>query len=198
MNGGGGTSSGGDSSVGGGGGTALGAVVGLGGTALSAHFQGKAMRKALKYTKRIYLNRYTWTVRDLEQAGINPMLAASGALGGGGPGGVSAAPMPANTLADSAAKGASTAIAMKRQVEELKLLRASAHKQTSEVHRNAQQAGLAAAQAKLTMTENQLKTTAIPAAQAQEKLDKTEAGGFLRQINRVIRSITGRDQTSAR
>jgi len=100
----------------------VGAGASVGGSIGSAFFARKAATKARRAQRRMYKNRYRWTMDDLEQAGLNPILAAGGAQVGGAASPIKAdVPMDMGSRAvQAAAAGASTAVAW-QQARKLKL-----------------------------------------------------------------------------
>lgn len=82
-------------------------------------FSAKATKRAYKYQKRVYKKRYQWTVSDLRKAGLNPILAVRGGLGGG----VSAPPAqaaPVGGAGKGALEGVMSALQAKRTLAETK------------------------------------------------------------------------------
>ena len=183
-----------------------------GGAALQTSANKAAQLRQHRFQEKMYRNRYQYTMEDMEQAGLNPILAYQQG-GGSAPSGGSMAPAP-NPLAGAA----TTARGLQKMRGEVALLRGAPRLQranifeswarekdhSSKADLNRQLADKAkvdkevsAATARNIGISSDLGQTGLPAARAQEALDKSEPGELLRKLNRIIRSITGRDSTGA-
>ena len=69
-------------------------LAGLAGSAASAALAAREAKKNRKFQKKMYQNRFQYSVRDMKKAGINPIAAAGMGLGGGGSPSGSMASMP--------------------------------------------------------------------------------------------------------
>lgn len=160
----------------------------IGAAGISSAFQASANTKAFHRQKMIMKNRIQWQVKDLIAAGLNPILAAGGGLGGGGAAGVSNIGFP--NIENPITAGISSALAARRNKEEVKLIKSQRHLTSQNVHTAAQLEMKHAADAKLTRTRNVLEQTGVSAAKSAEAMDKTQAGGVLRQVKRVMEAIS--------
>ena len=90
-------------------------------------FAKSEAKKARQFQREIYTNRYQWTVRDLEKAGLNPILAVTGGgMSGNIPGVAAARPSSAkSSLGDNLIRGG----LMAAQKEQLKSSAAAAKAQ---------------------------------------------------------------------
>lgn len=172
-----------------------------------------AQRRAIKAAIHMFQNRYQWTMNDMEKAGLNPILAYKSGVGGSGgmPG------IPSFT-GGSPGTGQKVMQAL-RFGQEMKNLKAqeratdaaafrdenagAAHNTQATLNRRLGEKAeadthLSRASARKTEVDTALGATAVSGARAQQKLDETSAGELLRWINRAVRSVTGRDSTSAR
>ena len=68
-----------------GGAAALGVASSLGSSAAQYGFGRQAMRDQAGLNEYMYRNRYQWTMQDMRNAGLNPILAAKGGLVGSSP-----------------------------------------------------------------------------------------------------------------
>lgn len=183
-----------------------------GGAALQTSANKAAQLRQNRFTERMYKNRYQYTMEDMESAGLNPILAyQQGAGNPGSGGGMTGAPNP---LAGAAA----TARGFRKMRGEVRVLdqqkrltkaqvsetwareaeatwKASLNRELATKAISDQQ--VSQATAKNIKLNTQLGQTGLPAARAQEQLDKSAPGEALRKLNRIIRSITGRDSTGA-
>ncbi len=144
-------------------------------------------KKAYKRTRKIFQNRYQWAAQDLEKAGLNRILALTK-----GPGMATAMPMAKVGGMAEATRGG------QRIGLEKGLLEAQTRMTDAQTALSQSSAVQVNQQTLKTHTENELLKTGLPAAQAQERFDRTPAGEKLRMYNRGIRAFLGRDKTSAK
>jgi len=181
----------------GGGGTGAssgGIIMGLG----EAGFSALAAHKSWKRQKAIMKNAIQWRVADMKAAGINPILAVSPGGGGGGGGAPQAAPI-------NLSRGFESAKGLSKLPRELRLLRAQVQIAENQVeqsfHAASREGILTVYDEYRTLREKEgleFDRLRKPAARAQGRMDRTQFGEKMRQLNRVIRSVTGRDPTTAR
>lgn len=102
-------------------------IIGGAFSAFGASRQNDAARRAaatqMAFQREMFQNRYQWTMADMRAAGLNPMLAYQQGAGIGGSG---ASYTPVNELAgigQGVSKGVSTALAVRRQNQDLKNLK---------------------------------------------------------------------------
>jgi len=196
---------------------AAGSLVGGGLSLIGGSSQTSANKAAQlrqqRFQKEMYETRYQMTMADMEKAGLNPILAYQQGVGSAPAGGSMAA---APNILQGAAASAEGYTRLKRSTDILKIGKRKAKAEvfstwaqekeySSRADLNRQLADKAKvdtevsrATAARTRLEVDLGKTGLPAARSQEMLDRTKGGEMLRQINRVIRSVTGRDSTGAR
>lgn len=105
------------------------AVIGGAISAFGASQQNKMARKAsqqqMDFQREGFRNRYKWTMEDMREAGLNPILAYKQG-GGSAPGGSTYSPVNVGAAAAQGAQaGASSAIAARRANQEIKTMRAT-------------------------------------------------------------------------
>jgi len=136
-------------------------------------------------------------MQGLRLAGLNPILAAQGALGPGAGGGGGAAGVIGASRGGDPVNSARTAMLMSAELRN-KRLEGNILNEKQQQEWNATRASdylpaTAEANWKLNSARAALEEAQIPGARAYERMDRTEAGQFLRWLNRAIRSGTGRD-----
>lgn len=192
---------------------------GIGEALGAAHAATRATRRA----RQAFQNRYKWTMQDMRNAGLNPILAAE--VGGGSAAHVAQSAFPnimegaAHAAREFPAKKAELLLmaaerdkkVAEKQLADAQTVRegASTAREISQTSLNdtsrravdlrmAADAELVSANVKSAGLNQRMLGAALPGAEAQAALDKTTAGEWLRWINRAVRSVTGRDSTSAR
>ena len=125
----------------------IGGALGLAGTQHSAKIQKQNSREAREWQENMLKSRYQWTMRDMRDAGLNPMLAYK--QGAGGVSSPIQAPMPAGGQA--MAQGAQAGIAAAKAGPETALARERTSAAT-------QQANLYSAQTNASETQAELNT----------------------------------------
>lgn len=90
-------------------GAGLGAGASTGGGIFSSIFNAKQAKKQRRWAKRMYENRYQMTMRDMEKAGLNPILAYQQGAGSVPSGASASVSMP--DVGGSAARGAAAGTA---------------------------------------------------------------------------------------
>lgn len=200
-------------------GGATGGVFDLVGGILQGNRQSKEARKAHKRDLWAYANRYQMMVRDLQAAGLNPLLA----FGGMGAGGVPGAPMGQGGpnimegMSSSVGDMAEKVMDMRARAKQLKLLDIEMEKGGREVARLAidaerlfregrlfhqleekahQDTILSKNSAESLRWDNLYKELGIPKAASESKM--FEDYPELRKLNILIRTLTGSDSTGAR
>lgn len=166
---------------------AIGGGINYGWGALSAS-------KAFKKQKKILKNQIQWRVADMRAAGLNPILAVNP----GGGGNVNAPMGPSPPGGDIATSAKTVA----RLPAEMKVLRSQVEIANNESERTKHAAEREVYEAARSYVgynreafDFEIEKLRLPAAKAQGELDASELGKRLRQLNRIIRSGTGRDQT---
>lgn len=110
-------------------------VGGLAGTALTAGLAGSAASKQRKWARKNYRHRYQWTMQDMKEAGLNPLLAAGMGLGGGGTASGAAAQVPDfGKIGDTANTARKVTIQDQLAKEQIKLTQANTAKAIREEH----------------------------------------------------------------
>ena len=163
----------------------VGALGDIASGAISSAFQAAAATKAFHRQKMVMKNQIQWRYKDLEQAGINPMLAAGWQ---GSTANVAMPTMPRFGPLGTAA--VSTALNARKNAAELKAIKASTQLTNQSTHTAAQLEMKHQADAAMTRTENEMLSTGLSAAHSMEAMDKTKTGGVLRQIKRVMEAIS--------
>lgn len=198
-------------------GSAVGAAIGgafdTAGAALQTSANKAAQLRQFRFAERMYKNRYQFTMEDMESAGLNPILAYQQGAGST-PTGVAMAGAP-NIMqgAAASARGLASVSAQVKEARErtglVKIQKDESFNRSLELFRRShlnmeleQKAKADTEVSKATARNVRLNTslgaTGLPAARAQQELDETEGGKALRWLNRVIRSVTGRDSTGAK
>ena len=155
-------------------GGAIGALGGLG----SAYLGSQSSEKGIKFQKKLAKRRYQWLMEDLRKAGLNPMLAIGGATPPGGGG--TAAYEPPN-IGASALEGASSAMALERQMSELDLLDAEIVRKHEEIQKTTAEGWNAHWQSKVAERQYQIMAPDATSAKAVDKMLKAPGGETLRQ-----------------
>lgn len=149
---------------------------------LSYLLTSKLMAKSQKWQERMSNTQYQRTMADLQEAGLNPMLAIKGTGAGTPTGGAGTiAPHGANTVQ----AGINTAIA-KKQLEkmeaELRVLEFQADRESST-------AGLNDARAKREEVLTQHDEYTLPKAATMSAFDRSRTGQFINMYNRGAQGI---------
>lgn len=190
-----------------------------GGELASGFMNMFSARSAQKAAERMYKHRFRWAMKDMRLAGLNPILAYQQAGGSVPMGAQFTFPNPLEQ-AGASVRGlgkleadvelAQQRKSMVRQQENVanrqeELLQESVRKMKVDTEASAasvreleSRAEKNQAEAARTEVDSKLLSTALPGARAQEQMDATQFGEWMRQLNRVIRSATGRDTTSSR
>lgn len=192
----------------------VGGVLGFGAQAWSQSFSRKQSSRARRFARWQMANRYQLMVQDLKKAGLNPILAVSQSpgtpaaptLGAGmasGMGGGMMESVRAGLTMDSEIERAHHEAARvgaegAKAEESVRLMREQERLTEAQTRSTAAQEKFTDSQRKNVDVSTALSATGLAGARAQEKLDRSKIGERLRQLNRVIRSIRGADQTTAR
>ena len=147
----------------------------------------------------MYMHRYQWQMEDMRRAGLNPILSyKTGAPGGtGGGGGVS----PVNVGAPIQAgiqSAISTALAAKRQSQELKNMKEQENTERSKQQLNYDSAGSARMKRQLDERNRQMLEQTIrirradeASAKAAERFYSSDIGQIMRKWELLRRSAIG-------
>lgn len=166
-------------------------------SAIGFGFGQASAKKAFSRQVDILQNRYQWQVADLKAAGLNPILAVSQPppapgvpIGGYSSGGES--------LVSSAKQLSKLSPEMKLLHQQLKLMNAETQR-TQAVTRKEDALGAKEVVNVLRARKGlQFDQARIPAALAQQEMDETTAGKYLRWFNRFMQSIWGRETQTGR
>lgn len=206
----------------------MGDMWGIGATAegissgLSAHFQNvraeKEAKKAREWSQWMRATAYQATTESMRQAGLNPILAATG----GGGAHATATPMgpvapvvgPKFNFGDAIGRSLTGAKQMRKMSDEVAILKAQ--RRTAEADATVAERGVesrveglraavSANYAQQTLAEDQalqarsnrglidvrrqLEGSLVPAARAEMELDQTEFGEKVRQFHRVMNAL---------
>lgn len=204
--------------IGGAVGGSAGGLFGLLGDHLAANRQfsqaKELQQRQFDFQERMARNPYRRAVKDMRLAGINPMLAAK--LGGSGipPGAAASVGMANSGMGRNVVEGFMRGATAK---DELRQQRISTKIKSAEEWKEREQANLVKEQRELTQNQqaesrsrqkllleqaehewekaqgqrinNAIQQTVIHSAREMEKLDKTPAGGMLRQVKRAAEAI---------
>lgn len=171
----------------------IGAGAALASTVAGGLFGSSQAKKNRKFQEYMASTAYQRAMKDMRLAGLNPMLAYQKG-GANTPGGAMAPPL------QGFGQGISTALRLKQELKNMKMVEMKDESQT-----DLNDANISLAESQETLTN----TTALkvasefrhskmrePGAKAYESLDKTELGGALRWLNKLIKSVTGREQSN--
>lgn len=149
----------------------------------------EAAQKQMSFQDRMSSTAYQRTMADMKKAGLNPILAYKQG-GASSPGGASYQPV------NVSAPGVNTALAARRQKEELKLMEAQmvktyedAHKAMSESHLNTQLRHNAAQQEKLLKHQTTSASAAAREAELRRHFYSLPEGKASVWIDKMFRSI---------
>lgn len=161
---------------------ALGAIgLELGGAALGANFSARAAKASYERQKNLLMYGPTLRMRGLRKAGLNPILAASGGLGGGGqPSAAAVAPSRGPSVAGAASAA---------------LTRAQARVMQSQVEANNALVGKHQADADFARQRTMLTSLDVPAAAVRSMYARTPEG--METIVRGVRNASDPNQWQA-
>lgn len=190
------------------GGSLLGGGLDLIGQSMANAENRRAAKEAREFVKWQMANRYQETRKDMEKAGLNPLLAFGGGAGAGGYGG-SPLQAPARNLLEGlseSAKGMSEKLQKARlQESERELAYHAAGKMGADWQLSEDAAEKTRAETekvdvdkRRSEAEARLLEAQIPAAEAQKKLFESEGGELFKQAITILNMITGRGGSSAR
>ena len=177
----------------------LGSGIGAFGSAKAAKAQKAEAERNRQHQTSMYMHRYQWQMEDMRKAGLNPILSyKTGAPGGtGGGGGVS----PVNVGAPIQAgiqSAISTALAAKRQSQELKNMKEQENTERSKQQLNYDSAGSARMKRQLDERNRQMLEQTIrirradeASARAAERFYSSDIGQIKRKWELLRRSAIG-------
>lgn len=181
----------------------------------------KAQKGGQSFQKKMMQTAHQWEVQDLISAGLNPILSATGggptAFGTQTPFGPSSAQDVAagvGALGTATSSGKEVAFARTQKqildnqekvtaAQELtekrraNLLGAQRLEQETKTGKNRYEGQLARAMVAGATATSAKQMAGVQAALHDQRLDQTDFGEWARYINRISRSITGRQQSSA-
>lgn len=186
-------------------GAAIGAVSSAIGQAKANKFNKAEAQKSRDFQQAMFSSRYQMTMRDMELAGLNPILAYK--QGGGNPSGgaVATGGNIGAAAVTGAASGANTALAMRRGDQELLKLKAdteltnrmSATEFSKQLLQRGQRNQINES-IKLMQQTGRIRKGEESSARAQEKFYNSPLGQFLRQWELGRRSVWGGSGPSTR
>ena len=173
-----------------------GAALGLGGGILQNASAREAAQDQMQFQKTMFQHRYQWTMRDMKKAGLNPILAYKQG-GGGTPGGSSYTPANVGAAAtQGAAAASSSAVALRRNMEEVKNIAADTAlkadlSNAAIADANAKNAAAIEAGARTQVVRESLHSAKAAAQKAREDEEffKSDWGQVVRRIGLIGREI---------
>lgn len=165
---------------------------------------------AREFSEKMYKHRYQYTMDDLRQAGLNPILAAGGTPGT--PGGYSmTGGQQANVAGavrdpiEGARAGITTAREAKAFKHAVRGIKAGADKAEFDAwsaYANSEKSWTEALTAKEVLKTNRaeakLRGAQVPMAEQTQRLYDTNYGRFLRGLDLTIKSLTGKGAAGAK
>lgn len=152
--------------------SALGGLAGIGGglagSAFSAYLSAKEAKKMRDFQERMYKNRYSYSMEDMRNSGLNPILAYKGISGGPPAGAMGQVPDFGASMARGAEAGVKGGLAAAQKA----LLGA--------------QENSARAKANNDQSLADLQNASVPAAQAKRDLYNTPAGRAAMQVRELF------------
>ncbi len=143
--------------------------------------KAKRAKAARAWSKRRYAERYQVTVKDMRAAGINPILAASSGLGGGGtPTAGQGAPFPELGKTISTARDAGSKKMLK--IEERRLLQSQNHNVNAQTVAN-RSLGLKH------IADRRLADAVLPGALLQAEINESKWGRATAYADRALPAI---------
>ncbi len=145
---------------------------------------GKRAKAARAWQRRRYAERYQVTMKDMEKAGINPILAVQGALGGAGsmPGASQGAQFP--DIGKTINTGREVSLKRERfSRRELALMESQRYKNTSE-------GTTAIEMGERIKAERHLLELKFPGAEYEAAMDRHWYGKFFRGVGRALPTVT--------
>lgn len=158
----------------------------IGGAAMSFFGSRASAGKSRAWQEKMYKNRWRYSVRDMKKAGINPILAAGGGLGGPGSAGPGAqAPVPDFGSIASKAADVSNKKKLIGNMDEgqLRLMREQGYQATSAANTARMLGDKFRAETKLIHAQ-------IPGAELERDIDNTTYGKWVRYANRSLPIVT--------